>query len=699
MVTVTNIRIRTLLFFVIGVVWMFVLVLSVTSVVTALHAKNETVRVAAFASIGQRLFITLQSHRAERALVASALAAETPSAESTNKPIASSRQDAERHYDTAQQELTRIDLPGLEPLRLKMESAHGRVVALRRQTDIDLQKSKSARDLTSSAEWLRQTQTYLDSVAAVGELIEASLRLVDPVVDHLLSIKQEAWLVRNRAGQQGLQASSALSARESWNKTSVATAAENQGATQAGWTLVAAEAAVRGTPKSVIDAVTVANDKFFGSDAAWRQAMYASLSSGVVPDMTADDWLARVIPSLGTIGNVAIIAMDEVVARATSEEKQKTHILIVNFSILFCAFGTFFVGIILVQKRVANPIAELTHSVGMLAVQDYSVDIPIAAGVDEVSRMRKALLVLRENGRAYQTAAQAREAEQRLVAERAEAIESACRAFDVRIGSSLISVEKAVAQLTDSASAMSETVQHSERETGTVTISARGASDGVNAVAAAAEQLSGSISEISRRMSESSTISREAVDKAERTDKIISDLNAACQKIDNIVILINGIANQTKLLALNATIEAASAGDAGKGFAVVASEVKRLATQTERATEDITRQISQFQSMTHDAVSGVRAISSIIHKMGGITANIAAAVEEQGAATDEIARNVNEVAAAANRISTAIGDVSELARKASHVTEHVRVATDIMSTQAIALKSDVAGFLDEIRSA
>ena len=70
------------------------------------------------------------------------------------------------------------------------------------------------------------------------------------------------------------------------------------------------------------------------------------------------------------------------------------------------------------------------------------------------------------------------------------------------------------------------------------------------------------------------------------------------QHIDEVVGFIRTIAGQTNLLALNATIEAARAGEAGRGFAVVASEVKALATQTAKATEEISSQIAEVQSAT-----------------------------------------------------------------------------------------------------
>src|ERR1700677_2667716 len=92
-------------------------------------------------------------------------------------------------------------------------------------------------------------------------------------------------------------------------------------------------------------------------------------------------------------------------------------------------------------------------------------------------------------------------------------------------------------------------------------------------VAAAVEELTSTVAEISRQLVASGDVARQAVQRVEASQNTMQSLADGAERIGDVVLLISNIAAQTNLLALNATIEAARAGDAGKGFAVVASEV------------------------------------------------------------------------------------------------------------------------------
>jgi methyl-accepting chemotaxis protein len=275
--------------------------------------------------------------------------------------------------------------------------------------------------------------------------------------------------------------------------------------------------------------------------------------------------------------------------------------------------------------------------------------------------------------------------------------------IDAAISSFRPQVEKLLASVSESASDMRSTAttlfssseQTSQRAESAVQ-AFNEASTNVETAAIAAEELSRSISEISRQLSQTSEIVGMATSEARATNGEIAGLATGAQKIGDVVKLIRDIAEQTNLLALNATIEAARAGEAGKGFAVVASEVKSLAVQTAKATEDIANHILAVQDSTSSAVDAIRQIASRMGEIHRYTTAVAASVEQQNSATGEISHNVASAAEGTGNVVAVLGDVAGAATETRASAEVVLGASETVSTAVSNLRNEVEDFLVKV---
>jgi methyl-accepting chemotaxis protein len=355
----------------------------------------------------------------------------------------------------------------------------------------------------------------------------------------------------------------------------------------------------------------------------------------------------------------------------------------------------------LVGRGISRPMVGMCKAMRELAGGKFDVVLPGLGRKDEIGEMAGAV----EEFKVQAVARAAREADERDTQNKAAGVQRRSELirfaddFETAVGSIVSNVSSSASQLEVAANTLTRTVETTQDLAARVADASEEASVNVNSVASATEQLSASVNAIGKQAQESSRIAEGAVAQAHQTDARIAKLSKAAQEIGDVVKLITAIAEQTNLLALNATIEAARAGEAGRGFAVVASEVKSLASQTAKATDEISSQINGMQAATQESVVAIKEIGDTIGQIARIATTIASAVEQQNSATQAIAHNVQSVAKGTQEVASNITQVNRGASETGSASGEVLNSAQALSADSTKLRSELDRFMANIRAA
>ncbi|WP_374764826.1 methyl-accepting chemotaxis protein [Yunchengibacter salinarum] len=719
--------VRNLLITVTGLLLLAVIVLSVVRVFTALDTQSVADRSQTVNKVSDDLAQLKFAAGGERIIVNTAYGLEGSASSDIRNEAEAQRQAAMRAFNTLKADMEELpDFPDRQDKVKALDDAWAEYKGMGDQIADDLAAGADQRVLRSRS-IMRTIADLVEAAADLRSTIEINFTAGNARLAAVRQLKYQLWVMIEYAGRDSASIGNNIASGEKLNSFKLQIVSQYSGHVRNAWSQVqnvAQSDLVNDEIRSLIEPIKT---KFFQDFSLLRDDVYMAADLGDDYPVDAQTWMDRSREATAPISSMA----GEADALATELNEQLmgdatgdliTSVLLLVVAILIGAAAAW-----IVLGRVVAPVNALTRTMTVLADGNLDAEVPHSDRVDEIGEMARAVQVFKENAVERQRLEKEQREQEELERQRREEEEKAKREdeerqrkekeeadrqareerrramlemadqFEKSVMAVVEKVSRSASDMESSAREMSETAEDTSQRSAVVTKAAEQASSNAQMVASAAEELSSSVREITGQTTQSSEAARDAVKRTEEASKDIAELVSAADKIGEVVQLINDIAEQTNLLALNATIEAARAGDAGKGFAVVASEVKNLASQTGKATEEISGQVSGMQNATNTAVKAMEKIKEIISDIDSTAVSIASAVEEQDASTQEIARNVSEVSTGTNEVTSNMTDVNEGAASTGKASNSVLSSAQDLTRQSDDLRTEVEKFLTEIR--
>jgi len=355
------------------------------------------------------------------------------------------------------------------------------------------------------------------------------------------------------------------------------------------------------------------------------------------------------------------------------------------------------VGLVIYQIA-TKPIKKLGDAMKMLAENNTEINVPYTHEKTEIGSMARKVEIFKENAINKKALEKSQEIDaERNRKDKKETMDNLANSFDQGVQQIITNLSSASSQMFGSSEHLETIIKTMQKEAGNINIATEQTSVKINSVASASEELTTSVNEIVNQINKATSTINEGVRKAESANVSVANLDKVSSEIGTITSIIQEITGRINLLALNASIEAARAGEAGKGFAVVAGEVKNLASQTSKATEEITDKIKNIQIVAKEVHDALESISTSIFQAKEFTSIIEHTAKEQSRTAGEISQNMQQAASNISVISGNIAKVAEETNTAGEASYEVLIGAKNVSSDLGRLQTQTQSFMNDIR--
>ncbi|RVU34902.1 methyl-accepting chemotaxis protein [Hwanghaeella grinnelliae] len=580
----------------------------------------------------------------------------------------------------------------------QLEDAHETLKQLRIRVDKMFAAQSVESDPTLRADWFPGITGVIMSSAALWDRAEIGLLGGLPASTILaVEMRQKTWQWAEFAGRERGRMAGIISSGN-WMTAEQVSAIRDLARTMDA-AIVELQTLSMEMPPEVVQRVEDAQKLYVTEIEPLREKVIKAGLSGQPYPVSGQEWFDTATKSISGVLAASKALRDYITGQIDSEIEDSWTRTGIALAVVIFSFLILGASWWMAKYRISRPVEEMVDVMKELAGGNLDVFVPEALNNDEIGQMAKSVYHFKQEMRANERYRNEQEAfRNKVMEEQTALLLRVADGFEAAVVSVANQLVSGTSELAQNASRVRTTAEDSANRGATVRDQAAHAASETLIVTSAAQELDAAIQEVSRQVSSAASLTQEANTLAATAAERVQQLNERSAAIRDVVSLIADIAEQTNLLALNATIEAARAGEHGKGFAVVANEVKTLASQTQKATDEITTQITTMLTeigTTTDAVSAIAEKSTLVQET---VQAIAASTEEQSATTREIASSMQTTSSTVEQVRSETETMAKLAAETGTAVNQVASSATELSASGETLKQESSKFLHRIRT-